>query len=196
MKGPKPKIAIVSPNCLIAIGMKQVLQSVMPGVDVEVFDSVESLENAGLNSFYHFFVDMGVLLAKWSFFSNYKHRTIVLTTSPEHSTQMKDFHCVCVGVSEQQLVRQLLMLMHEGHKRMHKMKTETKGKNILTVREIEVLSLVVQGLINKEIADRLNISLATVVTHRRNITEKLGVRSVSALTIYAVMNGYVGMDKI
>lgn len=196
MKGPKPKIAIVSPNCLIAIGMKQVLQSVMPGVVVEVFDSVESLENAGLDSFYHFFVDMGVLLAKWSFFSNYKNRTIVLTTSPDHSTQMKDFHCVWVGVSEQQLVRQLLMLMHEGHKRMHKMKTETKGKNILTVREIEVLSLVVQGLINKEIADRLNISLATVVTHRRNITEKLGVRSVSALTIYAVMNGYVGMDKI
>ena len=196
MNGPKPKIAIVSPNCLIAIGMKQVLQSVMPGVDVEVFDSVESLENAGLNSFYHFFVDMGVLLAKWSFFSNFKNRTIVLTTSPEHSTQMKDFHCVCVGVSEQQLVRQLFMLMHEGHKRMHKMKTETKRKNVLTVREIEVLSLVVQGLINKEIADRLNISLATVVTHRRNITEKLGVRSVSALTIYAVMNGYVGVDKI
>ena len=63
-------------------------------------------------------------------------------------------------------------------------------------REIEVLSLVAQGLINKEIADRLCISLTTVITHRKNITEKLNMRSVSALTIYAVMHGYVDLDKI
>ena len=59
-----------------------------------------------------------------------------------------------------------------------------------------MLSLVVQGFINKEIADKLNISLTTVITHRKNITEKLGMRSVSALTIYAVMNGYVDIGKI
>ena len=67
---------------------------------------------------------------------------------------------------------------------------------MLSDREIEVLSLIVQGFINKEIADRLNIGLTTVITHRRNIMEKLGVRSVSALTIYAVMNGYVDINKI
>ena len=67
---------------------------------------------------------------------------------------------------------------------------------MLSAREIEVLALVAQGFINKEIADKLNISLTTVITHRKNITEKLGLRSVSALTIYAVMNGYVELDKI
>ena len=66
----------------------------------------------------------------------------------------------------------------------------------LSVREVEVMSLVVKGFINKEIADRLNISLATVVTHRRNIMEKLGIRSVSALTVYAVMHGYVDINEI
>ena len=59
-----------------------------------------------------------------------------------------------------------------------------------------MLALVVQGLINKEIADRLNISLTTVITHRRNITEKLGIKSVSALTIYAIMHGYVDIHQI
>ena len=196
MTEAKPKVAVVSPNCLIVIGMKQLLHTVMPGVAVEAYDSVESLANADLPSFFHFFVDMGVLLADWNVISNLRQRIIVLTTSPEHSSQLRDFHCVCVNVPEQQLVRELFMLMREGHKHMNKMKTEAKGKSVLTVREIEVLSLVVQGLINKEIADKLNISLATVVTHRKHITEKLGVRSVSALTIYAVMNGYVGMDKI
>ena len=69
-------------------------------------------------------------------------------------------------------------------------------EKMLSDREIEVLSLIVQGFINKEIADRLNIGLTTVITHRKNIMEKLGVRSVSALTIYAVMNGYVDINKI
>ena len=64
------------------------------------------------------------------------------------------------------------------------------------MREIEVLSLVARGFINKEIADKLNISLATVITHRKNITEKLGIKSVSGLTIYAVMRGYVEADSI
>jgi len=67
---------------------------------------------------------------------------------------------------------------------------------ILSNREIEVLSLVVQGYINKEIALKLNISLTTVITHRKNIMEKLGMKSVSALTIYAVMHGYVDINKI
>ena len=66
----------------------------------------------------------------------------------------------------------------------------------MTNSEIEVLSLVVQGYINKEIAIKLNISLTTVITHRKNIMEKLGMKSVSALTIYAVMHGYVDINKI
>ena len=58
------------------------------------------------------------------------------------------------------------------------------------------MNLIVQGFINKEIANKLNIGLATVVTHRRNIMDKLGVKSVSALTIYAVMHGYVDINSI
>jgi DNA-binding NarL/FixJ family response regulator len=59
-----------------------------------------------------------------------------------------------------------------------------------------VLSLIAQGLLNKEIADKLNIGLTTVISHRKNITEKLGIKSVSALTIYSVMHGYVDLNKI
>jgi DNA-binding NarL/FixJ family response regulator len=69
-------------------------------------------------------------------------------------------------------------------------------QRVLSNREIEVMALIVQGHINKEIADKLNIALATVVTHRKNIMEKLGLRSVSALTIYAVTHGYVDINKV
>jgi len=75
------------------------------------------------------------------------------------------------------------------------MKSSGEGR-ILSDREAEVMVLIVKGYINKEIADMLHIGLATVITHRKNIMEKLKVKSVSALTIYAVMNGYVDINKI
>jgi len=56
----------------------------------------------------------------------------------------------------------------------------------LSDREIEVLSQLVKGLSNKEIADKLNISIHTVISHRKNITEKTGIKSLSGLTIYAI----------
>lgn len=62
--------------------------------------------------------------------------------------------------------------------------------------KLEVLVLITKGLINKEIADKLNISLTTVISHRKNITEKLGIKSVSGLAIYAVMRGYIEADSI
>ena len=59
-----------------------------------------------------------------------------------------------------------------------------------------MLRLIAMGRINKEIAANLGISFNTVLTHRRNIMEKLGVRSVPALSMYAVMNGLVSQNEI
>ena len=56
------------------------------------------------------------------------------------------------------------------------MAINTAAGHDLSAREIEVLVLITKGLINKEIADKLNISLTTVITHRKNIVEKLGIK--------------------
>lgn len=61
-------------------------------------------------------------------------------------------------------------------------------RDMLSVREREILVLLAQGLSNKEIADRLFLSVYTVMTHRRNICQKLNIHSVSGLTIYAIAN--------
>lgn len=61
----------------------------------------------------------------------------------------------------------------------------------LSQREVEVLRHVASGLTNKEIADALCISANTVITHRKNISAKLGIRSVSGLSLYAMKNGLV-----
>lgn len=61
----------------------------------------------------------------------------------------------------------------------------------LSAREKDIVIAVAGGATNKEIADRLNISIHTVVTHRKNITRKLGIRSISGLTVYAIMNNLI-----
>lgn len=68
---------------------------------------------------------------------------------------------------------------------------QPQDRNALSAREIDVLRLLATGHINKEIADRLSISVNTVLSHRKNITAKLGIKSVSALGVYALMHGYV-----
>ena len=66
----------------------------------------------------------------------------------------------------------------------------------LSDRETEVLVLIAQGLSSKEIADRLCISLNTVITHRRNIARKLQIHSPAGLTIYAIVNGLVDISSV
>ena len=66
----------------------------------------------------------------------------------------------------------------------------------LSDREKEILVCVSQGLLNKEIADRLNISINTVITHRKNITRKTGIKTVAGLTVYAILNNLIDISTI
>ena len=66
----------------------------------------------------------------------------------------------------------------------------------LTAREKDVLNLVALGHSNKEIADKLFISIHTVISHRKNITEKLGIKSISGLTVYAMLNKIIDTDQM
>lgn len=71
--------------------------------------------------------------------------------------------------------------------------TEEEG---LTTREKEVLKQVALGLSNKEIADQLSISIHTVISHRKNLTEKLSIKSISGLTVYAIINKLIDTSAI
>ena len=66
----------------------------------------------------------------------------------------------------------------------------------LTRRELDVLIHVAKGLMNKEIADKLNISIHTVISHRKNITRKTNIKSVAGLAMYALMNNLVDEGAI
>jgi DNA-binding NarL/FixJ family response regulator len=66
----------------------------------------------------------------------------------------------------------------------------------LSKREIDVLVAVAKGMMNKEIADQMNISIHTVISHRKNITRKTGIKSVSGLTVYALLNNLIKEEEL
>ena len=194
----RPRVAIIDANTLASMGLKQILQNVMPIMTVDTFGSFAELQSAQPESYFHYFAAMSIVLENKEFFLARRRKTIVLTLSLDTMSQLSEFHCLCVNVPEKQLVRSLLALQQGAHGKGENLPPmpDIIQRKILSDREIEVMSLIVQGYINKEIANKLNIGLATVVTHRKNIMDKLGFRSVSALTIYAVMHGYVDINKI
>jgi len=74
-------------------------------------------------------------------------------------------------------------------------RTNLKGEREtgLTIRELEVLQLIVAGLSNKEIAAQLNLSANTVAVHRANIMDALGIHKTAELVVYAIRNGLVNI---
>ena len=196
--GNRPKVAIIDPNTLAAVGLKQLLQNVMPIMTIDTFGTFAELEANHPDNYDHYFVAMNIVLANRAFFSAHRQKTIVLTLGIETVSQLSEFHSLCINLPEKELVHTLLMLQQHAHPKGKNLppRPDVLQQKVLSDREIEVMSLIVQGYINKEIADKLNISLSTVITHRKNIMDKLGMKSVSALTIYAVMHGYVDINKI
>lgn len=192
-----PRIAIIDPNTLAVVGLRAILQDVMPIIEVDAFGSFAELQANHPEHYFHYFVAMNIVIENRAFFVDKRMKTIVLTSSNDFSA-FSEFHCLQVNVSESVLLKSILTLEQHAHGRGQNLPSmpSQQIEHLLSSREVEVLSLVAQGMINKEIAEKLNISITTVISHRKNIQDKLGVKSVSALTIYAVMHGFVDVNKI
>ena len=185
-KRGRPKMAIVDPNTLAVLGLKQILQNVMPIMVVETFSTFQEFSDAGPDTFYHYFVAQVVVLENRQFFSQRIHKTIVLTITKDPNSQLSGFHSFCINVPEEELVKAILKIEQYGHsggKNLPEMPQVLKNK-ILSNREIEVLSLIVQGLINKEIAEKMYLSEGTIRNYLSLLLEKLNLRDRTQLAIY------------
>ena len=207
----RPSIAIITPNTLAAIGLSDIIHRMMPGADVCLFaHHAEMVAQGEADEYFHYFISANELLTCATYFLQRQHKTIVLVHGEEAVHLPQGFHTLNVFQSEQDLISDIIRLAHRSHsahgaepevvKQASRPKSAEEDATIahphLTPREREVLKGIVEGLINKEIATRMGVSVATVITHRNNLTEKLGTRSVSALTIFAVMHGIVHSEDL
>jgi DNA-binding CsgD family transcriptional regulator len=199
MMNHQPEIAIVEANTLTSLGLKTILERMIPMAVIRTFHSFGELTDDTPDMYAHYFISAQIYVEHNAFFLPRKRKTIVLA-GDSHQFQLSGVPILNIYQAEEQLVKDILKLHQHAHHDSYPVKdmppTPPTTGHELSAREIEVLVLITKGLINKEIADKLNIGLTTVITHRKNITEKLGIKSVSGLTIYAVMNGYVEADRI
>ena len=193
----RPAIAVIAPSILTALGMKSILEKIIPMAEVEVFNDVHALEESGMERYFHFFTAAPLFVRHSALFRPYRRRVILLaggSVPPE----LADMRRLNILRSEEELVRDIMHMHRSVHHDAHDPAPDASAAQgaVLSAREAEVLVLIARGHINKEIAQRLGIGLTTVISHRRNLMEKLGIRSVSGLTLYAVTRGYVEADEL
>lgn len=181
------RVLIVTPDRLTGIGLRSILESSFAPATVLV-SSV--LDPARLTRYDYVFLAADVYIRHHALFAATKAPIIILTGDNLQHDQHRYPLILWTAQEEAGIMEDLAKLQKRPRSTVNA-KTST-----LSSREIEVLKLVAGGHINKHIADALSISLHTVISHRKNITSKLGIKTVSGLTMYAVLNGLVSSKDI
>ena len=197
----RPKIVIIHPNSLCCLAMRSILTDIAPfvsmfrEVDIVSYNTMEEFMTDNPHTAVHYFVATDIVRDNMEFFAPQCRRCIVLSEGEQNA--LSEFRTLNLHRSERELLKGFLMMLNTAHT-AHGMPPQVQHpeQELLSQREKDVLALLVKGLINKEIADKLNISTPTVIFHRRNISEKVGSKSIGRLTIYAVMNGIVDVREL
>jgi len=181
-------ILIVASDFLQSFGLKSMLEdySYTENFSYTVVINDDFAENEILYDL--IFISQQHYFSLYEKMKNIRKKVIVLTTT---NTPIADFSTLNCCMEEDSLAELLHDLcVKKLHYKVDSDRTE------LSDREKEVLVLVAKGYMNKQIADTLNISINTVLTHRKNLTAKLGIKTVSGITMYAMLNGLISGEDI
>ncbi|MCY1634515.1 response regulator transcription factor [Marinifilum sp. D737] len=195
---PRISILIAESTCLIRKGLGSVIQKlgnveILQPVSnkVELCDIVNRLKPDVLIANTNM-LDSGCEDLKKPFIAANKMSLVLI--SEDKSIEGKYNADALIHYKDNQ--SKILEIIEEIVNQKAEKKRINKSNETLSSREQNILKHIALGLTNKEIADQLFISIHTVVTHRKNITQKLGIKSVSGLTVYAILNNLINMDEV
>ena len=190
MEEGRKRILVVTPSSVLSKGLEGVLAERGEFDVAEVLSDLSRVSGTLLRNMDVVVLDPQVL--------DYSDRQNIRALLPE-----------CAGVvalrtvlAEDELYRQFddtiglydspVTIVHKLRKAAGAQKeTQAADSSELSAREKEILVCVAQGMLNKEIADRFNLSVYTVISHRKNITRKTGIKTVAGLTVYALLNNLI-----
>jgi len=171
---------IIGSDTLSAIGLRHILTG-MFGLHPVVVTDLSELDHIEADPSALYFVSPSGFVAAMDYFMPRRQSVVLLAPASGRD----DIPAVDPSAPESTIIDTIADLLRRRDQ------TEAPVRGNLSQREIDVLRLVALGYINKEIADELSISLNTVLSHRKNITAKLGIRSASGFSLYALMNGII-----
>ena len=190
-------IVLIEKNYLLRAGIEALVLE-LPGLLIkQVFDGSEKnlFDRVLQNKPDYLIVDPDSILEDFipliSKFQDEKVTLIglIIKNCPENICSRFNYQLPAEG-NKHQLLEKLMQITGSSKSA----KREKQGP--LSNREIDVLREVVKGLTNQEVADKLFLSVHTVMTHRKNITRKLGIKTVSGLMVYAIMNNFLDINEV
>ncbi len=182
------QIAILLEDTLQFFGIERILKEYFSPLEISYFSNSSSFLEKQPDSFDFYLIDTNAYITNLDYFLPRRSKVIVLVNKEED--KLPTGNIISTHSSLETILERLEpILLSENN-------TNGDNNKELSSREINVLQEIVHGYTNKEIADHLNISLNTVLTHRKNITAKLGIKTVSGLTFYAIMNGFISGEEI
>jgi len=196
MSVKKYKIVLIEPSQMVAIGLKSMIET------NPQFSVIASLTDiVKYNEFQHGTADIIILnpMVVKNTTSNLQSVVpargnavyIAITYGPYNESELHQYDGF-IGIynSAAQICKRLQAALDSVSE-----KPKQDNGNELSIREQEILTAVAKGKSNKEIADEFNLSIHTVITHRKNISHKLGINSISGLTIYAIINKLIDVTE-
>lgn len=188
------RILLIEPAEIAAAGLSDIISR------IPNFSIVQTLSNLGyytpgtISNIDIIIVDPSVIDYNERFdirsYFNNENITIIAFMLGNHEESVLRQYDGCIGIYDnaQRVAQKLRNAVEEAAQTPH------SDINELSSRERDILAAVAKGKTNKEIANEFNISVYTVISHRRNISQKLGINSIPGLTVYAIMNKLVDMS--
>ena len=186
------KVIICESSEIVAIGLAEIINSMAQFDVVSRLDAPEIISERILSTEANMLVVNPLMLGYQNkdFLSNlgkeYPNLTLValVTACLDHALLTPYHGTIEITDSKQKIINKLNEIAKDDNSR--------GGDDVeLSKRELDVLVAVAKGMMNKEIAEQMNISIHTVISHRKNITRKTGIKSVSGLTVYALLNNLI-----
>ena len=175
------RIALIGFTDLEIAGLRFLLDKCWDGL-TEAFADAQVFKKFS-DRFEAFIITTDIFYSAIDFFMPRRHKTLVIADHLSNDSSFNE-EMVDKRSSETSILKAINSLVD-----LLTQKENDAGD--LSGRELEVLRLLASGKINKEIADILCISINTVITHRKNISAKLGIKSAQGLSLYAMMNGII-----
>ncbi len=193
------KILIIEPSQIVFEGLSNIVSKVVGVNTIFKINDIEELTKAiRYNKFDIIIINAAQILNRISFFETIKMEypairwlTIITNLVDDEIVSLFD-GVIRIDDTEDEIDK----LINNVGNQISVKNNQTVKENTLSIRETDVLVQLVKGFSNKEIADNLNISVHTVISHRKNISQKTGIKSQSGLTIYAISNKIVDIDKL
>ena len=186
------RIAIVEPSVIIAQGVASILRSSGEADVVAIYPTLRAYADRLPAKDVEVVVVGSQVAVGAQLRSELQGVAVVLlsTTVVDEETLRQVDGVINIYDDEAALMRKLRTAVEQGETNPY------SDSHDLSERERDVLILAAKGMANKEIADRLNISIHTVMSHRKNITHKTGIKSVAGLTVYALLNNLLDQSDV